>query len=83
MMAARWVLCIALYPVGNATGLWALWKIETGTRFRHANMIKLVTSELNEGKMKLSLRLQKQHKVLQLTKETCCMEDLRKDQGET
>ena len=33
--------------------------------------------------MKLSLRLQKQHKVLQLTKETCCMEDLGKDQGET
>jgi hypothetical protein len=38
--------CIALFPVGNAKGLWELFKIANRTRVRRTNMVKLVTSEL-------------------------------------
>jgi hypothetical protein len=43
---ARSAACIALHPVGNLSGLWILWKIETRTRVRRTNMRKMVTSDL-------------------------------------
>jgi hypothetical protein len=43
---ARSSACIALYPVGNSTGSWVLWKIETRSRVRRSNVTKLVTSDL-------------------------------------
>jgi len=36
--------CIALFPIGNATGSWQLFKIANRTRVRRSNMVKLVTS---------------------------------------
>jgi hypothetical protein len=38
--------CIALYPANNAAGSWQLFKIDTRTRVRRSNMVKLVTGEL-------------------------------------
>jgi len=38
--------CIALFPVGNSTGSWQLFKISSHTRVRRTNMVKLVTSSL-------------------------------------
>jgi len=38
--------CIALYPANNAAGSWQLFKIDTHTRVRRSNMVKLVTGEL-------------------------------------
>ncbi len=38
--------CIALYLVGNSTGSWVIWEIETRSRVRRSNMMKLVTSDL-------------------------------------
>jgi hypothetical protein len=38
--------CIALYPANNAAGSWQLFKIDTRTRVRRLNMVKLVTGEL-------------------------------------
>jgi hypothetical protein len=38
--------CVALSLVGNASGSWALWKIETRIRERRTNMVKFVTSDL-------------------------------------
>jgi len=38
--------CVALSLVGNASGSWALWKIETRIRERRTNMVKFVTSYL-------------------------------------
>jgi hypothetical protein len=43
---ARSAACIALCPVGNSTGSWTLWKLETHMRVRRTNFQKLVTSEL-------------------------------------
>jgi hypothetical protein len=43
---ARSAACIALCPVGNSTGSWILWKMETRVRVRRTNFQKLVTSEL-------------------------------------
>jgi hypothetical protein len=40
------VACIALFPVGNATGSWQLFKIANRTRVRQTSMVKLVTSGL-------------------------------------
>ncbi len=42
---ARSSACIALYPIGNSTGSWALWKIDTCSRVRRTNMDRLVTTE--------------------------------------
>ena len=42
---ARSSACIALYPTGNSIGTWVLWKIETRSRVRKSNMIKLVTTD--------------------------------------
>jgi len=44
-MAQRSSACIALHPAANSTGSWILWKIETKSRVRRSNMVKLVTSE--------------------------------------
>jgi hypothetical protein len=38
--------CIALYPANTAAGPWQLFKIDTRTRVRRSNMVKLVTGEL-------------------------------------
>jgi hypothetical protein len=38
--------CVALCPVGNSTGSWTLWKIDTRVRVRRTNFKRLVTSEL-------------------------------------
>jgi hypothetical protein len=38
--------CVALFPVGNSTGSWQLFKIASRTRLRRTNMVKLVTSGL-------------------------------------
>jgi hypothetical protein len=43
--AQRSSACIALHPAANSTGSWILWKIETKSRVRRSNMVKLVTSE--------------------------------------
>jgi hypothetical protein len=43
---ARSSACIALYPAGNLSGSWVLWKIETRTRVRRTNMKKMITSDL-------------------------------------
>jgi len=43
---ARSSACIALYPAGNLSGSWVLWKIETRTRVRRTNMRKVITSDL-------------------------------------
>jgi accessory colonization factor AcfC len=37
--------CIALHPAANSTGSWILWKIDTRSRVRRSNMVKLVTSK--------------------------------------
>jgi len=42
----RSAACIALFPVGNATGSWQLFKISNRARARRTNMVKLVTSGL-------------------------------------
>jgi hypothetical protein len=42
----RSAACIALFPVGNSTGSWQLFKISSRTRVRRTNMVKLVTSSL-------------------------------------
>jgi hypothetical protein len=42
----RSAACIALFPIGNATGSWQLFKIMKRTRVRRTNMVKLVTSGL-------------------------------------
>jgi hypothetical protein len=46
MSGARSAACIALSPVGNSTGSWILWKMDTRVRVRRTNFQKLVTSEL-------------------------------------
>jgi len=38
--------CIALFPVGNSTGSWQLFKVSGRTRVRRTNMVKLVMSSL-------------------------------------
>lgn len=38
--------CIALYPVGNSSRSWVLWKIETQSRVRQSNVTKFVMSDL-------------------------------------
>jgi hypothetical protein len=38
--------CVALFPVGNATGSWQLFKIASRSRVRRTHMVKLVTSKL-------------------------------------
>jgi hypothetical protein len=43
---ARSLAFIALCPVGNSTGPWTLWKIDTRVRVRRTNFKRLVTSEL-------------------------------------
>jgi hypothetical protein len=42
---ARSAACIALYPAINMLGSWVLWKIETRSRVRCSNIIKLVMLE--------------------------------------
>jgi hypothetical protein len=42
----RSAACIALFPIGNSTGSWQLFKIASRTRVRRTNMVKLVTSGL-------------------------------------
>jgi hypothetical protein len=42
---ARSALCIALYPTGNSIGSWVVWKIDTRSRVRRSNMVKLVTTD--------------------------------------
>jgi len=37
---------IVLYPAGNLSGSWILWKIESRTPVRRTNMRKMVTSDL-------------------------------------
>jgi len=39
-------VCIALFPIGNSTGSWQLFKLASHTRVRRTNMVKLVTSGL-------------------------------------
>ncbi len=43
---ARSAASITLYPASNASGFWVLWKIETRTRARQTNMLKMVMSDL-------------------------------------
>jgi hypothetical protein len=43
MSHPRSAACIALFPIGNSTGLWQLFKIANRTRVRRTNMVKLVT----------------------------------------
>ena len=43
---ARSAACIALFPVGNSTGSWELFRIASRTKVRRTNMVKLVTSGL-------------------------------------
>jgi len=38
--------CIALFPIGNLTGSWQLFKIAGRTRVRRTNMVKMVMSGL-------------------------------------
>jgi len=38
--------CIALFPIGNSTGSWQLFKIASRSRVCRINMVKLVTSGL-------------------------------------
>jgi hypothetical protein len=42
---ARSSACIALFPAGNSTGMWILWKIDTRTRVRRSNIEKLVMTD--------------------------------------
>jgi hypothetical protein len=42
---ARSAACITLYPTGNSIGSWVLWKIDTRSRVRRSNMVKLVTTD--------------------------------------
>jgi hypothetical protein len=42
----RSAACISLFPVGNSTGSWQLFKISSCTRVHRTNMVKLVTSSL-------------------------------------
>jgi hypothetical protein len=42
---ARSLACIALFPAGNSTGTWILWKIDTRTRVCRSNIEKLVTTD--------------------------------------
>jgi hypothetical protein len=44
-MTQRSSACIALHPAANSTESWILWKIDTRSRVRRSNMVKLVTSE--------------------------------------
>ena len=46
MSGARSAACIVLSPVGNSTGSWILWKMDTRVRVRKTNFQKLVTLEL-------------------------------------
>ncbi len=48
---AKSTACIALCPVGNSSGAWALWKLSTCVRVRRTNFKKLVTMELVIGIM--------------------------------
>jgi hypothetical protein len=43
---ARSAACTALCPVGNSTGSWILWKMDTRVRVHRTNFQKLVTLEL-------------------------------------
>jgi len=45
-LRARSAVCIAMYPAGNLSGSWILWKIETRTRVRRTNMRMMVTLDL-------------------------------------
>jgi hypothetical protein len=45
MSRSRSAACIALYPVGNATGSWVVWKLEMRVRVRRTNVQKLMTSQ--------------------------------------
>jgi hypothetical protein len=38
--------CIALYPVGNATGAWQFWNLRTGRYMRHSTSVKMRTNSL-------------------------------------
>jgi hypothetical protein len=42
----RSTACIALFPIGNSTGSWQLFKIASRSRVRRTNMVKLVTTGL-------------------------------------
>jgi hypothetical protein len=41
----RSAACIALFPTGNSIGSWVLWRIDTRSRVRRSNIVKLVTTE--------------------------------------
>jgi hypothetical protein len=38
--------CIALYPVGNATGAWQFWNLRSGRYMRHSTWVKMRTNTL-------------------------------------
>jgi hypothetical protein len=43
---AEWsAACIALYLAANSMGSWLLWKIDTRSRVRRSNVVKLVTTD--------------------------------------
>jgi len=44
-MAERSAACIALFPAANSTGSWVLWEIDTRSKVRRSNMVKLVTMD--------------------------------------
>jgi len=43
-MAERSAACIALYRASNSPGSWVLWKIDSSSRVRRSNVVKLVTT---------------------------------------
>jgi hypothetical protein len=42
----RSVPCIALYPVGNATGTWQFWNLRTKRYIRHSTWVRMQSSTL-------------------------------------
>jgi hypothetical protein len=42
----RLVPCIALYPVGNATGTWQFWNLRSKRYIRHSTWVRMHSSEL-------------------------------------
>jgi hypothetical protein len=42
----RSVPCIALYPIGNATGTWQFWNLRTKRYMRHSTWVQMRQSEL-------------------------------------
>jgi hypothetical protein len=88
---ARSSAYIALFPAGNSTGTWILWKIDTRTRVRRSNIEKLVmtdriismmNAQAEEGREDQEARRDDRGGTLEINQENDLEESKEEIQGE-